>query len=335
MLSGMARLCRASVAAVVCGALVSTASAGITTASFGSGENQLHIDFVTIPGSAGDGYGGQSAGDGFTTTNIAHDYRIGVYEITNDQWGKFVNINGTPTGDPAGGYDEEFYDWGTGTTHVPTNKVSWYEAAQFVNWLNTSTGHPPAYKFTGTQGNDNYTLDTWSTEEADNGTNLYRHKDAFYYLPTENEWVKAGYWNGTSLQTYATKAGDTLHQGDGTSGTGWNYREDDYATDPRGPWDVGSGSQELNGTYDIMGNVSEWMESPWSNAHSGTGSDRTLRGGAFSNNPDSVASSDRGDFGDPNIESFGYGFRVASEAPEPASLSLLAVGALVLIKRRR
>ena len=108
----------------------------------------------------------------------------------------------TVTGSPANAYDEA-PTW-TGT-NVPTNEVSWYEAAQFVNWLNTSTGHLPAYRFTGTQGQGDYALDTWSPAEAAGGTNLYRHKDAFYYLPTENEWVKAGYWNGTSLQTYATK----------------------------------------------------------------------------------------------------------------------------------
>ena len=44
-----------------------------------------------------------------------------------------------------------------------------------------------------------------------------------YYLPTEDEWVKAAYWNGTASQTYATKAGQSLTQGNGTSGTGWNY----------------------------------------------------------------------------------------------------------------
>ena len=59
--------------------------------------------------------------------------------------------------------------------------------------------------------------------DAAGGTNLYRHKDAMYYMPTEDEWVKAGYWNGTSLQTYATKAGESLHKGDGTSGTGWDW----------------------------------------------------------------------------------------------------------------
>ncbi|KKK63991.1 hypothetical protein LCGC14_2988720, partial [marine sediment metagenome] len=65
------------------------------------------------------------------------------------------------------------------------------------------------------------------------------HKDAFYYLPTEEEWVKAAYWNGTTLQDYATKAGDSLHQGDGLGGTGWNYYDvSGYAV--WGPWDVGS-----------------------------------------------------------------------------------------------
>ena len=217
---------------------------------------------------------------------------------------------------------------------MPTNEVSWYEAAQFVNWLNTEAGHQPAYKFTGTQGQSDYALDTWSAAEADNGTNLYRHKDAFYYLPTEDEWVKAGYWNGTNIQTYATKAGDTLHQGDGVSGTGWNYYDNGYATNPDGPWDVGSGSEELNGTFDMMGNVLEWMESPWSDPSFGTGSLRGLRGGGFIDSG-FLASSTRFNLIDPDDEFDAVGFRVASEVPEPASIGLLAIGGLALIKRRR
>jgi formylglycine-generating enzyme required for sulfatase activity len=237
---------------------------------------------------------------------------MGVYEITNDHWNKFTAGLGVPvTGSPSSAYDESPDFTGT---NVPTNEVSWYEAAQFVNWLNTSTGHQAAYKFTGTQGQSDYALDTWSAAEADNGTNLYRHKDAFYYLPTEDEWVKAGYWNGSSLQTYATKPGDTLHQGDGVSGTGWNYWNDDgYATNPAGPWDVGSGSEELNGTFDMMGNVWEWMESPWSDTSYGTGSYRGLRGGSYNNNDNNLASSNRNN-NNPNNDN-NIGFRVASEAP--------------------
>jgi len=217
---------------------------------------------------------------------------------------------------------------------VPTNEVSWYEAAQFVNWLNTSTGHHAAYRFTGTQGTSGYALDVWSAAEADGGTNLYRHKDAFYFMPTEDEWVKAGYWNGTALQTHATKPGEALTQGDGTSGVGWNYYDNGYATDPSGPWDVGSGSEELNGTFDMMGNVWEWMESPYSDTSYGTGSIRGLRGGSFDNYVSSLASSLRGYY-DPGIELYAFGFRVASEVPEPCSLALLSLGGLALIKRRR
>ena len=34
----------------------------------------------------------------------------------------------------------------------PATSVSWNEAARFVNWLNTSRGHPPAYKFNSQPG---------------------------------------------------------------------------------------------------------------------------------------------------------------------------------------
>jgi formylglycine-generating enzyme required for sulfatase activity len=158
--------------------------------TFGMGANQFTIDFVTISGDSGN-LGSWPAGDDYTFTGVnRNDYRIGRFEITNDQWNKFKASLGVPvTGTPSLAYDHEPY-W-TGT-NVPINGVSWYEAAQFVNWLNTSTGHQAAYKFTGAQGQSDYALATWSAAEADNGTNLYRHKDAEYYLPTENEWVKAG-----------------------------------------------------------------------------------------------------------------------------------------------
>lgn len=311
--------------------LVLACVTGVQADMFGTGDNQFEIGFVPISGDAGD-LGSWPAGYNYTFTGVNRDaYRMGTFEITNDQWEKFKDGLGVPvTGVPEWAYGRDS-DWTS--TNVPTNRVSWYEAAQFVNYLNTSTGNQPAYKFTGTQGTGDYTLGTWSAGEADNGTNLYRHKDAMYYMPTEDEWVKAGYWNGTSLQTYATKPNDTLHQGDGASGTGWNYYDDGWATDPYGPWDVGSGSEELNGTFDMMGNLYEWMESSYYSDDYGTGSLRGLRGGSWGYAGPYLASHDRTK-STPHNEYEVLGFRVASDVPEPSSLSLLLIGGMMLRRRQ-
>jgi formylglycine-generating enzyme required for sulfatase activity len=304
-------------------ALILCISSQAMADTFGTGENQFTLSFVLISGATNptSGYG-----------IVNHDYRMGTYEITNDQWNKFVASYGVVTGTSSqSGYGSSFYDWHTGTTTVPTNSVSWFEAAQFVNWLNTSTGHQAAYKFTGTPHTGDYTFVDWAVGDAGyDVTNPYRNQNAHYFLPNEDEWVKAAYWNGTTLQTYATKAGDTLHQGNGTNG-GWNYYDNGYATNPPyGPWTVGSGSQELNGTYDMMGNTWEWMESPYYDATFGTGSSRGWRGGSWQYDSYVLASSVRYHDFHPTDESNAVGFRVAS-VPEPGSLVLVVAGGLCLL----
>jgi formylglycine-generating enzyme required for sulfatase activity len=296
--------------------------------NFGTGGNEFTIDFVTISGATNPFDTSPSGGYGI----VNNDYRMGTCEITNDQWNKFAVAYGTVTGNPSTAYSLGPYNSGV---NVPTDRVSWYEAAQFVNWLNTSTGHQAAYKFTGTQGTSDYTFATWSAAEADHGANLYRHKDAFYYLPTENEWIKAAYWNGTALQDYATKAGDAVFQGNGTNG-GWNYNDGDVGPDgpAESPWDVGSGSEELNGTYDMMGNVWEWMESPSIYADYGASSRRGLRGGGWHQSIPGVAglrvSYRTNESPELGWDFLSIGFRVAS-IPEPSSIFLLATALLGLL----
>jgi formylglycine-generating enzyme required for sulfatase activity len=297
--------------------------------TFGTGDNAFNIDFVTISGSTNPTSEQTNPTGGYGIVN--NDYRMGTYEITNDQWTKFKAAYGAVIGGEPDAYNSD-PSW-TGSS-VPTNRVSWYEAAQFVNWLNTSKNYQPAYKFTGDIHTSSYTLGVWSSQDAD-GSNLYRNKNAKYFLPTENEWVKAAYWNGSSLQTWATIGNVSPTQGNGTSGTGWNYYTTQYATNPYGPWAVGSGSQELNGTYDMMGNVWEWMESPYYTGEYLSGPLRGLRGGSyyFIGTGDSRALSYRGSHAVPYDEDDDLGFRVASIVPEPTTLLLLGLGGL-LIRRK-
>jgi formylglycine-generating enzyme len=146
------------------------------------------------------------------------------------------------------------------------------------------------------------------------------------------------------LQTYATKADESLFQGDGTNG-GWNYLVPwDYGPKgpAQGPWNVGSGSEELNGTHDMMGNVSEWMESPSDDPNYGSSAARGQRGGTWYHIAEYLSASDRG-AGAPRDAVSSLGFRVASgedgTVPEPSGLivfcSLFGTLGIGLAWRRR
>jgi formylglycine-generating enzyme required for sulfatase activity len=274
----------------------------------------ISIDFVTIgnPGNPGDTRTDYpNSADPYGCGSVDYVYKIGKYEVTNAQWYDFVSAAGAPIGNPSSAYEDDAY-W-TGD-NIPTNEVSWYEAAQFCNYLTSGDKSQGAYQFSG----DNSNPGDFEGIDRDSAVSTY---GIVYVIPTEDEWYKAAYYTGSGYSTYANGT-DTPP----IAGVDTNY---DMAVGQ--PWDVGSGTQEQNGTYDIMGNVWEWNETLISGS---VGSYRGVRGGSHYDFSGGHLGSSFRLYGGPGGEGSDVGFRVAS-VPEPCSLVLLSLGGLTLMRRRR
>jgi sulfatase modifying factor 1 len=155
--------------------------------TFGTTGNEFTIDFVTV-GNTG------NAADTTGFGAVPYEYRMGTYEISQDAIDKAT----------ASGMANVVA--GAWTGNQPAANISWYEAAAFVNFLNTSSGKTAAYNLSWSGTAWSMTLQSSSNAWTLGGTNLYRNKNAFYFLPSENEWYKAAYYNaaGTNYFLYPT-----------------------------------------------------------------------------------------------------------------------------------
>ena len=262
-------------------------------------------------------------------TGVGYNYNMGKYEITQGQWSSFTTSVGAQnlyghSGDIGNAYGGP-YTWGT---DQPAAQMSWYEAAQFCNWLTSGNIADGAYLF----------------DNANNFLGVNRTAaetlPSVYVIPSYDEWMAAAFYNGTQFTTYANGS-------DTTPPMGWNFDANTYAGgggNPLGldaniqapeypnsifePWVVGSGSAEQNGTYDMTGNVWEWTE------------EADLIGGSAHDDNHIASSNPLFPFAwDADDESSWLGFRVVeigtSVIPEPASLAMLAlVGTGAWVVRR-
>jgi len=256
----------------------------------------INMDFVTI-GNAGNVADTRVMNDGTTGYGaVSSNYRVGKYEVTATQW---QTIN-TAAGIGNSGY------W---SGNQPVGAILWYEAAQFCNYLTSGNKYSGAYQF-DTSGN---------FQGIDRVSSISTYGTT-YVIPTEDEWHKAAYYkpNGSGYSLYANGT-DTAP----IAGVNSNYNNAIGS-----PWDIiTNGTQEQNGTYDMMGNVWEWNEDL-------DGFYRGIRGGSYYSYDGSIASCYRS-YTTPNYEDHCHlGFRVVS-VPEPATLLMLGLGSLVLRKRSR
>jgi formylglycine-generating enzyme required for sulfatase activity len=309
------------VVAALFAALVSTnrISAQIiaTSDTFGSGGNAFSIDFVSIGNT-------DNAADTTGRGAVPYEFRVGTYEITQDAITKatasgMANVTA-----------------GAWTGNQPAANISWYDAAAFVNWLNTSTGKTAAYDLAW--NGSAWSMNLWSSEQAwtAGGTNLYRNKDAYYFLPSENEWFKAAYYNpsGTNYFLYPTASSDAPTPVASGTIAGTAVYSQEFDQEPAAV--TFAGGLSPYGTMGQGGNVYEWNESAFGGIYSSPSGTRAVRGGRWTDSELILRSSRRSGF-DPTAENFVIGFRVAS-VPEPSTYALLLMtgaSALWLARRRR
>jgi sulfatase modifying factor 1 len=283
--------------------------------AFGSGTNVFTIDFVSVgnEGNAADttGYGA-----------VPYEYRMGVYEISQNNIDQ-ATASGLANVTSAG-------PW---TGNQPTGRISWFEAAAFVNWMNTSTGRQAAYNVSYSLGLWYMTL--WSSGDAwtAGGTNLYRHKDAYYFLPSENEWYKAAYFNPSGSNYFLYPTGSDTQPTPVLGGTNSNTAV--FNLGGPGPAAVtNAGGLSPYGTMAQGGNMTEWIETAFDGNNESAYENRTIRGGGWGSFEGALNSATRGSDGP---QSDNYAFRVAS-VPEPSTYALLLMagaGALWWARRRR
>jgi formylglycine-generating enzyme len=282
----------------------------MATANFASADTiqGINMDFVSI-GNAGNLANTGGSGDN-GRGSVGYNYRIGRYEITNAQWNAFT----VAAGAPSGNLTEAYNTTATYTSDLqPINQVSWLEALQFCNYLTSGDKSKGAYLFSGDNANPGNFL----------GINRDAAKTTYgiiYVLPTEDEWYKAAYYkpDGSGYSLYANGL-NTIPAAD----NGWNYSGGAYSI----PWNVGAGTQEQNGTYDMMGNIYEWNET-FTGGYSVYPMVNRCRGGSFYND-NSRFKSGIWAAANPYDEANIVGFRIAS-IPEPATVLLFGLGGMIL-----
>lgn len=313
----------------------------------------LAVTIATVPvgnpGNAGE-WSGESHG-GYGPNRICgavnYEYRIGKYEVTAGQYTEFLNK--VAATDMYGLYNTQMwssitgckiqrsgssgtYTYSVASDHAnrPVNYVSYWDACRFTNWLHND--QPTGPQGEGTTETGAYTLNGYNGQD---GRTIQRNPDWKWAITSEDEWYKAAYYNpaASSYYDYPTSSNTSPGQDMAdASGNNANYYTAPYTYPLDSPHytTVAGEFQNSNspyGTFDQGGNVWEWNEALVS------GSYRGLRGGSFydGDDDDLHASYRNAEYDGPAAEFGDVGFRVV---PEPATLSLIVLGGLAMLRRK-
>ena len=261
--------------------------------------------------------------------SVPYTYRISRFEITNAEYAELLNaVAATDTHELY--HSKMGTDWRSGIERSgtsgsysytvkpdmgdkPVNYITFWDAARFANWLHN--GQPTGAQDNGTTEDGAYTLGgvTFPPNES-----VSRNAGARWFLPSEDEWYKAAYYDLRSQEQggppsddnywrFATQSdvdpviaaanniGDISNPGPNVAnydlGADWNGTNGNVTT-------VGSAGPESAssyGTFDQAGNVWEWNEAIVIDLNRSEESTfRGMRGASWDDGASLVASSLRG-----------------------------------------
>ncbi len=314
---------------------VAFAVASLSTVVFG-----VTIDYATVgnPGNPANGATGWGA--------VSDVFKISKYETSNSQYAEFLNkvdaagtnpngiysslmgsdvtggitFNaaassgskysvkaGAPAGTPAG----------TSYGSMPVLFTSWFSAARFANWLQNGQQANSSSMETGA-----YTLNNQTS-----GPIPARNAGASVYLPSRDQWYKAGFYNGSAYTMYPTN-NVTAPTNSITNVTLANVANYGGPVTPTiSPINVNAytNTASFYGAYNMFGNVTELTDTAGTGAEAGrpqvfSGSWATSLADASAWNKTAAAI-----FRSSTVTTAQVGFRVAA-VPEPATIALASVG---------
>ena len=144
---------------------------------------------------------------------VLYQYRIARFEVTIGQYVEFLNavaaadthglyisqMSSEPTiaGVTRSGGPGSYRYVGIDSPDRPITLVSWFDAARFANWM--SNGQPAGAQNTTTTEDGAYTLlpPFDHVGFVKNAINPNTGRPPVWWIPSENEWYKAAYYNPT------------------------------------------------------------------------------------------------------------------------------------------
>jgi len=302
----------------------------------------IQWSLVGIAGNLNDTADGDQSTPGIQNFGaVPYVYKIGTKDVTASQYVEFLNAKDAGGLNPLFLYNANMSNGATGGISLttsnpsgskygvisgrgdhPANFTTWYQAIRFANWLNNGQGN-------GDTETGAYTLGTLGPGGVPITPPLTHNAGAQVWLPTENEWYKAAYYNpGSGLYNLYPTSSNLAPTASGPTALA-NHANYDLAVGDLTDVGAYTGTMSPYGAFDMGGNVVQWNEALI------FGSYRGLRGGMFGSPSSDLISSKSRFFGDPATDGAEFvGFRVAS-VPEPSSFVLAALGFIGLVVWRR